>query len=177
VTINSNSLTAFRHPEVTFKREEQTLEPTDLLMVDWDRTELAEDTGLALTLEPVPEPAREERVDRELTLANETRVINMHFLNQLRCCCWPRPWLISIPTFIIVFLLLLLMLHSITIFQYLGFKNHRNVDFESGDIPPFDRPLIVLPLIAEAHDSEQLRTELAEDTKPLSRSLVVVVCY
>ena len=45
---------------VTFKRDKPTLEPTDLLIVDWDRTELAENTGLALTLEPVPE--REERV-------------------------------------------------------------------------------------------------------------------
>lgn len=61
---------------VTFKRDEPADEPTDLLTVFCDRTELAEDTGLVLTLEVDLDPAREDSVDREVTLAKEARVIN-----------------------------------------------------------------------------------------------------
>lgn len=61
---------------VTFKRDEATDELTDFLTVFCDRTELAEDTGLVLTLEGDLDPAREESVDREVTLAKDALVIN-----------------------------------------------------------------------------------------------------
>ena len=64
---------------VSFKRDEPRL--TELPMVDWDGTELAEDTGLTLILEPDLEPAREERVNREVILANEARVINTFLIH------------------------------------------------------------------------------------------------
>ena len=61
---------------MAFKRDEPADEATDLLIVFCDRTELAADTGLVLTLEVDLDPAREESVDREVTLAKEARVIN-----------------------------------------------------------------------------------------------------
>jgi hypothetical protein len=62
---------------VTFKRDEATddSEATDFPAVLCDRTE--EDRDLvALTPEIDPDPVREERVDREETLAKDARVIN-----------------------------------------------------------------------------------------------------
>ena len=61
---------------VTFKRDEPADETTDRLVVFCERTELAEDTGLALTVEVDLDPAREDSVDREATLAKDARVIN-----------------------------------------------------------------------------------------------------
>jgi hypothetical protein len=60
-----------------FKRDEVIDdEATDFPAVLCDRAELAEERDLALTPEVDSDPVREERVDREVTLAKDARVIN-----------------------------------------------------------------------------------------------------
>jgi hypothetical protein len=80
-----------------------------------------------------PDPVREERVDREVTLAKDARVINTFLITYLLRC-----WLlffISISTFIIIISFpsfLLLFLLPISGSRIEGEVNTLSVNFESG---------------------------------------------